>query len=173
VSITECDIPASSALGADLIRDAYFHDSYCGPLRRPELGIVDIYAAILGHAPLMLKLLLIVRNAIVRPFGLKAPAAADIVSGGFETGHAVGDTIGRWRIFFISDDEIIAGGDDKHQDFRVSVLRVRSAGTASVVLTTICSVHNVFGKIYLFFVIPFHRYGVRKLMSNAVAAQRL
>ena len=91
----------------------------------------------------------------------------------FKTGHAVGDTIGRWRIFFISDDEIIAGADDKHQDFRVSVLRQRSAESASVVMTTVCTVHNAFGKFYLFFVIPFHRYGVRKLMLNAVAAHRL
>jgi len=173
VSIIECDIPSGSALSRDLIRNAYFHDSYHAPLTRPERPIVDIYAAILGHAPLMLKLLLIVRNAIVRPFGLKAPTATDIMRGGFKTGHAVGDTIGRWRIFFISDDEIIAGGDDKHQDFRVSVLRVRGAETAGVVMTTICTVHNSFGKIYLFFVVPIHRYGVRKLMSNAVAARRL
>jgi hypothetical protein len=173
VSIIACDIPSGSALSGDLIRNVYFHDSYRAPLTRAELGIVEIYAAILGHAPLMLKLLLIVRNAIVRPFGLKAPPASDIMRGGFKTGHAVGDTIGRWRIFFISDDEIIAGGDDKHQDFRVSVLRQRNADTASVVVTTICTVHNAFGKIYLFFVIPFHRYGVRKLMSNAVAAHRL
>jgi Protein of unknown function (DUF2867) len=42
-----------------------------------------------------------------------------------------------------------------------------------VVVTTICTVHNAFGKFYLFFIAPFHRYGVRKLMSNALAAQRL
>jgi hypothetical protein len=173
VSIIACDIPSGSALSGDLIRNAYFHDSYRAPLTRRELGIVDIYAAILGHAPLLLKLMLIVRNAIVRPFGLNAPPASDIMRGEFKTGRAVGDTIGRWRIFFISDDEIIAGGDDRHQDFRVSVLRQRNADTASVVVTTICTVHNAFGKIYLFFVIPFHRYGVRKLMSNAVAAHRL
>jgi len=173
VSIIECDIPSGSALSRDLVQNAYFHDSYRAPLTRPGLGIVDIYAAILGHAPLMLKLLLIVRNAVVRPFGLKAPPASEIMYSRFKTGHAVGDSIGRWRIFFISDDEIIAGGDDRHQDFRVSVLRQRNAETASVVVTTICTVHNAFGKIYLFFVIPFHRYGVRKLMLNAVAAQRL
>ena len=171
--VIECDIPCSSALSRTLIENAYFHDCYRAPLARPELGIVDIYSAIFAHAPLMLKWLLIARNAMVRPFGLKAPTSAEIMHGGFKTGHAVGETIGRWRIFFISDDEIIAGGDDKHQDFRVSVLRERGAGTASVVVTTICTVHNAFGKIYLFFVVPFHRYGVRKLMSNALAAQRL
>jgi hypothetical protein len=53
------------------------------------------------------------------------------------------------------------------------VLCQRRAETASVVVTTICTVHNTFGKIYLFFVVPFHRHGVRKLMSNAVKAGRL
>jgi hypothetical protein len=118
-------------------------------------------------------LLLVARNAIVRPFGLKAPTYTEIMHGGFKTGHAVGETIGRWWIYFISDDEIIAGSNDKHQDFRVSVLRIRNAETASVAVTTVCTVHNLFGKCYLFFVAPFHRYGVRKLMSNATAAQRL
>jgi len=173
MQVVECEIPSGSALSADLIRNSYFHDSYRAPLARPELGIVDIYSAILGHVPLTLKLLLIVRNAVVRPFGLKAPMAREVLRGGFKTGRAVGDTIGRWRIYFINDDEIIAGSDDKHQDFRVSVLRVRCTETTSVVLTTICTVHNSFGKIYLFFILPIHRYGVRKLMANAIAAKRL
>jgi hypothetical protein len=43
----------------------------------------------------------------------------------------------------------------------------------SVVVSTICTVHNLAGKFYLFFVVPFHRYGVRKLMANALAARRL
>jgi len=31
----------------------------------------------------------------------------------------------------------------------------------------------VFGKIYLFFIVPFHRAGVRSLIANAVTAKRL
>jgi len=44
---------------------------------------------------------------------------------------------------------------------------------STVVVSTICTVHNAFGKIYLFFIVPFHRHGVRSLMSNAVVASRL
>ena len=171
--VIECDIPSSSALSRNLIEKSYFNDSYRAPLARPELAIVDIYAAVFAHMPLLLKLLLVARNAMVRPLGLKAPTFTETMHGGFKTGRAVGETIGRWRIFFISDDEIIAGSDDKHQDFRVSVLRIRNAETASVAVTTICTVHNLFGKCYLFFVAPFHRYGVQKLLSNAMKAQRL
>ena len=43
----------------------------------------------------------------------------------------------------------------------------------SVVVSTICSVHNLSGKIYLFFIVPFHRTGVQSLLANAVAAKRL
>jgi hypothetical protein len=56
---------------------------------------------------------------------------------------------------------------------RLSVLKAREGEAVSVIVSTICTVHNVFGKIYLFFIIPFHRAGVRSLISNAVAAKRL
>jgi Protein of unknown function (DUF2867) len=53
------------------------------------------------------------------------------------------------------------------------VLKVPDGDRTSVVVSTICTVHNLTGKLYLFFVVPFHRYGVRKLMANALAARRL
>jgi Protein of unknown function (DUF2867) len=37
---------------------------------------------------------------------------------------------------------------------------------ASVVISTICTVHNLVGKIYLFVIVPFHRTGVRSLMRT-------
>jgi len=39
------------------------------------------------------------------------------------------------------------------------------------VVSTICTVHNVFGRIYLFLIVPFHRSGVQSLMSNAVCGK--
>ena len=66
-----------------------------------------------------------------------------------------------------------AGRDNKHMDFRLSVLKTRDDGKTSVVVSTVCTVHNVFGRIYLFLIVPFHRSGVQSLMSNAVAANRL
>jgi hypothetical protein len=171
--VVECDFPPGSALSQDVIENAYFHDSYRSRLTRPELGIVDVYAAIFGHTPLTMKLLLIVRNAIVGIFGLKGPTAAEVMHTVIKRPSAVGDNIGRWRVFFIGEDEIIAGDNDKHLDFRVSVLRVRGGRAADVVVTTICDVHNFFGKFYLFFIVPYHRHAVRTLMSNAVAANRL
>jgi hypothetical protein len=42
-----------------------------------------------------------------------------------------------------------------------------------VVLSTVVSPHNFFGKAYLFLILPFHKFGVKTIMSNAVAAGRV
>ena len=61
---------------------------------------------------------------------------------------------------------------NRHLDFRVSVLK-RDMPEPSVAISTLCTVHNRAGKIYLFFIVPFHRWGMRSLMRRAVAAGRL
>jgi len=173
MQVIECEMPSGSVLAQDLIRTAYFHDSYRTPLARPGLSIVEIFFALFGHTPLWMKALLITRNAVAKRFGLEAPTVAEILNPTVRATYSVGDKIGPWPIFHIGDNEIVAGRNNKHLDFRLSVLRVTDDGDESVVVSTICSVHNAFGKIYLFFIAPFHRTGVRSLMSNAVAAKRL
>jgi hypothetical protein len=171
--VIECDVPSTSALGQDLIRAAYFCDSYRVTLARPRLAIVDIFFALFGHTPFWMKAMLIVRNAVARLCGLEAPTVAEILNPMAKASYSVGEKIGPWPIFFISDNEIVAGRNNKHLDFRLSVLRVMEGDAGSVVVSTICTVHNLFGKIYLFVIVPFHRSGVQSLMSNAVLAERL
>lgn len=171
--VIECEVPPSSALSRDLIENAHFHDSYSAPLARPELGVVDIFFALFGHTPLWMKLLLIARNAAAGVFGLEVPTVAEIMKPAARSEYRAGEKIGPWPIFFIGVNELVAGRDNKHLDFRLSVLKAVDGDASNVVISTICTVHNVFGKIYLFFIVPFHRLGVRSLMSNAVAAKRL
>ena len=171
--VVECDVPSSSVLSRDLIRTAHFHDSYRAPLAHPELGIVDIFFALFGHTPLWMKLLLIVRNTIAGLFGLEVPTVGEIMKPEVRCAYSVSEKIGPWPIFHIDDNEIVAGRNNKHMDFRLSVLKAMDGDAMSVVVLTICTVHNVFGKIYLFLIVPFHRHGVRSLISNAVVAKRL
>jgi hypothetical protein len=173
MSVVECELPAGSMLSREPMRHAYFRDSYRMPLRRRELGIVDIFFAIFAHHPLWMKLLLIVRNKVASLAGLDAPTASEILHVEIKDRYAVGEKIGVWPIFWLSENEIVAGRNNKHLDFRLSVLKVAEGDATSVVVSTTCSVHNLSGKLYLFFVTPFHRYGVRKLMANALAGRRL
>ena len=160
-------------LSREPMQHASFRDSWRVPLSRSELGIVDIFFAIFAHHPAWMKLLLIVRNKVASLTGLEAPTASEILHVQIRDRYAVGEKIGVWPIFWLSEDEVVAGRNNKHMDFRLSLLKVADGDRTSVVVSTICSVHNRSGKLYLFFIIPFHRYGVRKLMANALAARRL
>ena len=134
MTVVDCDVPAGSALGKDLIERADYRDAYRVPLRRPDLPVIDIFFGIFAHRPAWMSGMLIARNKAAR---------------------------------------LVAGRDNKHMDFRLSIKKVRDDGSPSVVVSTLCMVHNAFGRLYLAAVIPFHKFGLRQLMARAVAAQRL
>ena len=173
MDIVTCEIPAGSVLNPDMIQSADFHDSYRAPLSCNELGIVDIFIAVFGHKPLWIKLLFLARNAAASCAGLETPTLAEIMRPEIKTHYNIGDKIGPWPIFALDRDKIVAGRNNRHMDFRLSVHREVDDGGASVTVSTICTVHNIYGTLYLHLIKPFHRYGVQLLMSKAVAANRL
>jgi hypothetical protein len=173
MTIVECDIPSASVLDRRMVEAAYFRDSYSAPLRNPRASAVEIFTSLFAHHPLWMKIVLIARNGLASLCGLDAPTAHEMLHPEFKRSYVVGDKIGVWPIFFLTETELVAGRDNKHLDFRLSVLRVAEGETASVVVSTVCTVHNAFGKVYLFFITPFHKWGVRRLIRNAIIAGRL
>lgn len=173
MTIVECDIPPSSVLDRRFIEAAYYHDSYCAPLSRKDAGIIDVFLAIFAHHPAWMKMALIVRHRVVFFFGLDAPQTSEVLHFKIERSYSVGDKIGVWPILALTDTELIAGSNHKHMNFKLSVLKVTKGEAVSVVVSTVCVVNNVFGKIYLFFVVPFHKRGVRWIIANAINAKRL
>jgi Protein of unknown function (DUF2867) len=173
MSVVECDVPPESALGKALIEQADFRDAYRAPLRRPDAGVIEIFFAIFAHRPAWMNLILIARNKVAGFAGLETPATSEILNIEKRDRYRVGQKIGPWPIFFLGPDELIAGRDNKHMDFRLSIMRVRDRDGPSVVVSTLCMVHNRFGWYYLSSITPFHKFGLRKLMASALAAQRL
>ncbi len=147
MSVVECDVPATSALDRAMVGASDFHDSYRVPLAHPERSMAGIFFAVFGHTPLWMKAMLLLRNALARLAGLEVPKAAEIMTPRIRSAYRVGDKIGPWPVFFVGDNEIIAGRDNKHMDFRLSVLKVRNDGAADLVVSTICSTHNLFGRV--------------------------
>jgi hypothetical protein len=146
-------------------------DSFEVPSRTPAQDLVAIYAAVLGHLPKVFKRLLVVRSHLVKPLGIAGVSYGDLArSIDIERHYAVGDKIGRWTLFARHPDELITGANDRHLAFRVSVFRdVRPR----IVLSTAVMTHNTFGRAYLATILPFHRFGVARLLRDASAAGRI
>jgi hypothetical protein len=173
LSVVECDVPRHSALGRHLIERADFRDAYRAPLSRSDLGVVEIFFAIFARRPAWMNLMLIARNKAAALAGLEVPTTSEIVNMEKRERYRVGEKIGPWPIFFLGSDELVAGRDNKHMDFRLSIMRVNHGTRPSVVVSTLCMVHNKFGQYYLSSIIPIHKFGLRRLMASALAAQRL
>ncbi len=173
MNVTECVIPSASMLDPAVISAAYFKDSYSAPLSNTNTSITMLFFALFGYHPLWVKRILILRNQIASLCGLDVPTPGEIMNVEIKSSYDVGDTIGPWPIFALSENELIAGRNNGHLDFRLSILRIKGEGAPRVVVSTICSVHNLFGKLYLFFIVPFHKWGVKRLIADAVSSGRL
>jgi len=173
MQIEECDVPSLSVLDRRLVEAAFFRDSYRTPLTHAQASVVEIFFAVFGHHPLWMKIILIARNCVASLCGLHAPTASEIMKPQMQRSYDVGDKIGPWPIFSLTQSELVAGRDNKHLDFRLSVLKEPNGEAMNAVISTVCTTHNAFGRLYLFVIIPFHKWGVRRLMTRAVATGRL
>jgi hypothetical protein len=108
--------------------------------------------------------LLRVRDFLVAGFGLKtAESLAKPQAGG-------PPRIGIFRLYATHPDEVVLGEDDRHLDFRVSVLR-QDRGPAGIwmVVSTVVECHNALGRAYITLIEPFHRAVVRATLARAAA----
>ncbi|UOQ71799.1 DUF2867 domain-containing protein [Hymenobacter cellulosilyticus] len=117
-----------------------------------------------GQGPAWVRRLMQLRDWLVRPFGLTTFPVANLPAYG--TPLVTGSRIGPFQVFSVSAQEVILGQDDRHLNFRASVL-VAGAEPA-VVVTTVVQFHNWFGRAYFALIRPFHHLVVPALLRYAL-----
>jgi hypothetical protein len=119
---------------------------------------------IFSHQPSWIGGLMRIRDAIVAWFGLKTSTDLARAANG-----AKAERVGIFRIYSTNETEILLGEDDKHLDFRVSVLW--SHGPAPEIprltISTVVHCHNLLGKAYILAIAPFHRMVVKACLRRA------
>jgi hypothetical protein len=148
----------------------------------PGSNLADAYAVRLPHLaqrdpeslarfmfarqPGWVAALLGLRDLLVAGFGLKTARQLQ------QTGQsAPRQHVGIFRIYSRSEREIVLGEDDKHLDFRISVLcRPDDGDHDRVIVTTAVHCHNRLGRLYIWLIAPFHTLVVRSTLSRAARA---
>ncbi|MEM9787489.1 MAG: DUF2867 domain-containing protein [Pseudomonadota bacterium] len=147
--VSAVDLPADSVLHQRRVpRD--FLDCYAVAADMSPRQAANIITDFPGWA----KFLVVMRGIITAPFGLdnKGPDAAD--------------KVGLFPVELDTGTELVAGFDDKHLDFRVSVM----AQDGQVTLATWVSPHNIGGRLYLAAIMPFHIAIVRNALGRVAKA---
>ena len=106
-----------------------------------------------------------VRDALVAGLGLKTTKQLESL--------AVKDKasrVGIFKIYSTSQTEIVLGEDDKHLNFRLSVLcdgQPSPTGTGHLTVSTVVHCHNRLGRLYIRLIAPFHRLVVQASLRRA------
>jgi len=133
--VKKCQLPSTSELWSR-VSSKDFLDCYCveadsTPRRASE---------VITTFPAWADFLLAIRRIVTAPFGLS------------NDGPDHSDKVGAFPVELENDQELIAGFDDKHLEFRVAVLSLEG----KVYLATWVHPHNIAGRMYLATIMPFH-----------------
>lgn len=162
LAVTQVEPPPMSAI-ADWYRGADLLDSYAIalPHAAPE-DLATLARALFNRPPFWIRGLLRLRDQIVSPLGVKTTTA--IREAGATDGR---DRIGFFPVLGRSANELILGEDDRHLDFRASVLlQGGDRDSRRLVVTTAVRCHNLLGRTYLAVIRPFHVLVVRSNLSG-------
>jgi hypothetical protein len=143
--VVETELPKNSLL-TDRINKSDFIDCYSVQSNLSTRQAAEIITNFPGWASFLVK----IRNAVVSKFGL------------LSDGPEASDKVGFFPVDSENDHELIAGFNDKHLDFRISVM----SKDGRVFLSTWVHPHNIGGKIYLKTILPFHVLIVRNALAR-------
>ncbi|MEJ8560153.1 DUF2867 domain-containing protein [Yoonia sp. GPGPB17] len=147
--VSKITLPAASALHDQRVAGD-FMDCYSVASELPPRRAAEIITAFPGWA----RFLLIIRKIVTGPFGLS------------QDGPEAADKLGPFPVQSETETEVIAGFDDKHLNFLVSVL----SHEGQISLATWVAPHNIGGRIYLAAIMPFHIAIARNALARVARA---
>ncbi len=169
--IQTTSLPEESVLNIPDISYDYL-DSYEREFNNQEkvIEIEEVVLLFFSSGPEWIEQLFTLRNRIVGLFGLKTSEPIKDRQHALQSFHCEpGERLGLFKVFYKSPHEVILGEDDKHLNFRISLL-IRSSGHTStkLIISTVVTFNNWFGKMYFLPVRPFHRLIVPAMMKGII-----
>lgn len=145
-----------------ILPGAEFADNFIAMLEDQDLTLDLAARRAFDTSPKWIEVLLIFRNILVKPFGLRG------TSDEVKRLRALPkkEVFGFFPVISRNDNEIILGFDDSHLDFRIRVYFQQMGDQKGMCAATIVKTHNLFGRIYMFVIKPFHRVVVPAILKQ-------
>ncbi|WP_432286075.1 DUF2867 domain-containing protein [Aminobacter sp. BA135] len=141
----------------DLLPGASFSDRFVIIVTGQSLDAATSASRAFGRKPAWIGALMALRHVLVRPFGLKTR----------EEDISTAERKGMFPVIDQSASQIVLGLDDRHLDFRLLVeVREMGEGRQEVSALTLVKPHNMFGRVYLAIVTPFHKIIVPAMLAQ-------
>ncbi|WP_434609909.1 DUF2867 domain-containing protein [Pseudomonas sp. R1-7] len=158
--VTSVPVPLRSGL-THLYKSMNLADAFAIRLPAGTSSNPDLLARfIISQQPSWIGWLMKVRDTIAACFGLKTASHLATLA----------DRIQIFKVYSTNKTEIVLGEDDKHLDFRISILCPEEGepeDTRQLVFSTVVHCHNRLGRAYLFVIAPFHRLVVKASLRSA------
>jgi hypothetical protein len=175
IVVQEIDIPSTSLAVRSLTLFDFADAFKCQLPENEPQNIDSVTRAIFLTTPQWIAQLLELRNAIVRPFGLKT--SIDAVPSSHQDELQPGTAVGVFEVLDRGqNEEIMLGEDDTHLDYRVSIQLEREKEKCWVVVSTVVKFNNWLGRAYFIPVRQVHKiivpammkYGLERSVGNAL-----
>lgn len=169
MKIEKVNIPQQSILASEKFD---YIDSFKGSFvdKENKVSSLALGKAFFSSAPKWVDVLFTFRNKIVSFLGLKTSGKTTNrteILNNFQ--GKVGEQIGLFKVFHKSDNEIVLGENDKHLDFRVSLLFSKTEEEKKdLFISTTVIFHNWLGKLYFLPVKPFHKFIVPTMLKGII-----
>ena len=173
MKILKTTLPNNSILNISNKEYGYV-DSFQGVLNDKEnkFTSADIGKAFFSSGPKWVGKLFTLRNKIVSIFGLKT--SGDITNREKQIENfkcEPGEQIGLFKVFAKTENEVILGEDDKHLNFRVSLIlnqQTKETKKKDFIVSTTVEFNNWFGRLYFLPVRPFHKLIVPTMLKGMI-----
>lgn len=151
-----------------------FIDGYKSKFSDPgdAIEIQQVAKLFFSAGPKWLNRLFAFRNGMVKFFGLKVPGRREDRERQLQNFRCVpGERIGLFKVIQRTENEVVLGEDDKHLNFRVSLLLQKNkehSNERELSISTLVKFNNSWGKLYFIPVKPFHRLIVPAMLKGII-----
>ncbi|MFZ1704492.1 MAG: DUF2867 domain-containing protein [Saprospiraceae bacterium] len=166
-------LPDDSVLHIDNINYHYM-DSYTATFedKNDTITLEVVGKSFFKSGPSWIGRLFALRNKIVSLFGLKIPETSQDHQKQLDNFRLEpGNRLGLFNVFYVSEKEVVLGEDDKHLNFRVSLIlnnHQSKAHSKTLTISTTVFYNNFLGRLYFIPVRPFHKLIVSTMMRSTI-----